>query len=165
MYYQGLSLVIYGIQFKWDAFYNTTQCLCIYILHTIKFTVFFFEHMALRGHPGNSMVRNMPANAGDARHSGSIPGEGKSPGRGNGNPRQYSCLENPMYRGAWRATVHRIPKRCIQLSDQACMNSPENFITHKSLYTCCQNIAKFYHISPKLFMLLLYRYTSITSIL
>ena len=53
-----------------------------------------------------------------------------------------------MYRGAWRATVHRIPKRCIQLNDQARMHSPENFITHKSLYTCCQNIAKFYHTPP-----------------
>ena len=50
--------------------------------------------MDLRGHPRNSMVRNMPAKAGDARHSGSVPEWGKSPGRGNGSPGQYSCLEN-----------------------------------------------------------------------
>ena len=48
------------------------------------------------------MVKNPPANAGDA---GSIPGSERSPGEGNGNPLQYSCLENPMDRGAWRATV------------------------------------------------------------
>ena len=45
------------------------------------------------------MVKNLPANAGDARDMGSIPGSGKSPGVGNGNPLQYSCLENPMDRG------------------------------------------------------------------
>ena len=49
------------------------------------------------------MVKNPPRNAQDA---GSIPGLGKSPGEGNGNPLQYSCLENPMDKGAWRATVH-----------------------------------------------------------
>ena len=55
------------------------------------------------GFPGGSLVKNLPANAGDA---GSIPGLGRSPGEGNGNPLQYPCLENPMDRGAWRATVH-----------------------------------------------------------
>ena len=49
-------------------------------------------------------VKNLPANAGDARNTGSIPGLGRFPGEGNGNPLQYSCLENPMDRGAWRAT-------------------------------------------------------------
>ena len=54
------------------------------------------------------MVRNLPANAGDIRDTGSIPGSGRSPGEGNGNPFQYSCLENPMDRGAWRAMVHGV---------------------------------------------------------
>ena len=54
------------------------------------------------------MVKNPPANAGDARDMGSIPELGRSPGGGHGNPLQYSCLENPMDRGAWRATVHGI---------------------------------------------------------
>ena len=49
------------------------------------------------------MVKNPPANAGDV---GLIPGSGRSPGKGNDNPLQYSCLENPFDRGAWRATVH-----------------------------------------------------------
>ena len=54
------------------------------------------------------MVKNLPANAGDVRDTGSIPGSGRSPGVGHGNPLQYSCLENPMGRGAWQATVHRV---------------------------------------------------------
>ena len=54
------------------------------------------------------MVKNPPANAGDVRNVGSIPGLGRSPGGGNGNPLQYSCLDNPTDRGAWRATVHRV---------------------------------------------------------
>ena len=53
------------------------------------------------------MIKNQPANAGDA---GSIPQSGRFPGEGNGNPLQYSCLENPMDRGAWQATVHGVTK-------------------------------------------------------
>ena len=53
------------------------------------------------GFPGGTVVKNMPANAGDARDVGSIPGSGRSPGEGNGNPLWYSCLENAMDRGAW----------------------------------------------------------------
>ena len=51
------------------------------------------------------MVKNLPASAGDARDAGLIPGSGRSPGEGHGNPLQYSCLENAMGRGAWWATV------------------------------------------------------------
>ena len=56
------------------------------------------------------MVKNPPASAGDARDVGSIPGSGRSPGGGNGNPLEYSYLENSMDRGAWRATVHMVTK-------------------------------------------------------
>ena len=63
------------------------------------------------------MVKNLPANTGDARDTDSIPGSGRSPGGGNDNPLQYSCLENPMDRGPWQATVHGIAKSQIQLSD------------------------------------------------
>ena len=59
-------------------------------------------------------VKNPPANAGDA---GSIPGSGRSPGEGNGNPLQYSCLGHPMGRGAWQATLHGVAKSWTQLSD------------------------------------------------
>ena len=54
------------------------------------------------------VVKNLPANAGDIRDVGSIPGLGRSPGGGHGHPLQYSCLENPMDREAWWATVHRV---------------------------------------------------------
>ena len=56
------------------------------------------------------VVQNLPANAGDIRDVGSIPGSGRSLGGGHGNPLQYSCLEHPMDRGAWWATVHRVTK-------------------------------------------------------
>ena len=55
-------------------------------------------------------VQNLPASAGDIGDVGSIPGSGRSPGEGNGNPLQYSCLENPMDGGAWWATVHGVTK-------------------------------------------------------
>ena len=58
----------------------------------------------------------MPADAEDARDTGSIPESGRAPGEGNGNPLQYSCLKNSMHRGAWQATVHGVAKRWIQLS-------------------------------------------------
>ena len=61
------------------------------------------------------VVKNLPANAGDIRDAGSIPGLGRSPGDGNGNPLQYSCLENPVDREAWRATVHRVAKSRTRL--------------------------------------------------
>ena len=56
------------------------------------------------------MVKNLPANAGDVRAVGSIPGSVRSPGGGHDNPLQYSCLENAMDRGAWQATVYKAAK-------------------------------------------------------
>ena len=56
------------------------------------------------------VVKNSPAKAGDLRDEGLIPGSGRSPGKGNGNPLQYSCLENPMDGGAWQATVHGVQR-------------------------------------------------------
>ena len=64
------------------------------------------------------MVKSLPANAGDARDVGSILGSGRSQGIGNGNPFQYSCLENSMDRGDWQATVQRVTKSQTQLSTQ-----------------------------------------------
>ena len=62
------------------------------------------------GFPGGSVVKNLPANAGDARDMGSIPGLGRSSAGGNGTPLQYSCLGNPTDRGAWWAIVHGVAK-------------------------------------------------------
>jgi len=68
------------------------------------------QHARLRdkGFPGGSAVKNLPANAGDEYP---IPASGRSPGKGNGNPLQYSCLENSMDRGAWWATVHAVANK------------------------------------------------------
>ena len=68
------------------------------------------------GFPGGSVVKNTLANAGDTRL---IPGWGRSPGEGIGNLLQYSCLENPMDRGAWQATVYGVAKSRTQLRDSA----------------------------------------------
>ena len=68
------------------------------------------------------MVKNLHANTGDIRNASSILGSGRSPGGGHSNPLQYSCLENPMDKGAWWATVHRVAKSQILLkSNLACI--------------------------------------------
>ena len=70
--------------------------------HILEFHSFIrLNIIPLWDFPGSTVVKNPPADAGDV---GLIPGWGRSPGDGNGNPLQYSCLENPMDRGAWRAT-------------------------------------------------------------
>ena len=71
------------------------------------FLLFSLASELLVGFPGGSVVKNPPANAGDV---GATLGSGRYPAEGNGNPFQYSCLGNPMDRGAWRATVHGISK-------------------------------------------------------
>ena len=91
-----------------------------------------------------SQVKNPPANA---RDMGSIPGLGRSPGGGHGNPRQYSCLENPMDRGAWRATVHRISK------------SQTRKLQVRSLHAC--NLARMQE-SPRTIHPFLYRSWEVT---
>ena len=63
------------------------------------------------------MVKNPPANTGDRRDTGSVPGLERSPGGCHGNPLQHSCLENPMDRGAWQATVHGVAKSQTRLRD------------------------------------------------
>ena len=71
--------------------------------------------------PGGSEVIVSASNAGDL---GSIPRSGRSPGEGNGNPLQYSCLENPMDRGAWWATVHGVTKSWTRLSNLTFISDP-----------------------------------------
>ena len=65
----------------------------------------------------NLVVKTLPANAGDARDRGLLAGSGRSPAVGNGNPLQYTCLENPMDRGAWQATVYGVTKSWTRLSN------------------------------------------------
>ena len=70
-----------------------------------------------RGFPGGLDSKESACNAGDTGDAGSVPGPGRSPGERNGNPLQYSCLGNPMDRGAWQAAVHEVAKNLTQLSN------------------------------------------------
>ena len=80
------------------------------------------------------VVKNPPANAGDRRNQGSIPESGRSPGEGNGDPLQYSCLENSMYRGAQGVTVHGITMS--DLTEKACIIQAQilSQLLHMTLY-------------------------------
>ena len=69
------------------------------------------------------VIKNLPANAGDIRDMGSVPGSGRSLGEGHGNPPQDSCLENPVDRGAWWATVHRVAESDMtEATSHTCMS-------------------------------------------
>ena len=82
-------------------------------IHTERHTYFIHIHKYI-GFPGDSLGRESACSMGDPSL---IPGSGRSPGEGNGNPLQYACLENPMDRGAWQATVHGVAKNQTRLSD------------------------------------------------
>ena len=75
------------------------------------------DYHSLRASEVALVVKNLPASAGDLRDEGLIPGLETSPGEGHGNPLQYSCLENPMDRRAWRASVCRVANSWTRLSD------------------------------------------------
>ena len=72
--------------------------------------VYLTTSIVTKGLPNGSVVKNPPANEGDAGDTGSIPGSGRPPGEGDGSPLQYSCLENPMDRRAWWTTVRGVAK-------------------------------------------------------
>ena len=76
-----------------------------------------WESNAGQGFPGGTSGKESACSAGDVRDVASIPGSGRSPGGGHGNPVQYSCLDNPMDSGAWRATVHRVAESLTRLSN------------------------------------------------
>ena len=84
------------------------------------------------GFPGGAEVKESACNAGDL---GSIPGSGRSPGEGNANPLQYSCLENPMDRGAWWATVHGVAESGTRLSHFTHKTPGKNRVC-KIVYVC-----------------------------
>ena len=104
----------------WAAIYGVAQSQT-----QLKWLSSSSSNLVYRASQMSLMVKNLPANAGDIRDVGSIPGLGRSPGRGHGNPLQYSCLENPMDREAWQATVLGVTKSQTWLK-QLCM--------HTSLY-------------------------------
>ena len=88
------------------------------------------EYTYVKGLPWWLSGKESACNAGAAGDMGSIPGSGRSPGEGRGNPLQCSCLENPMEKGAWRATVHGVAKSCTRLkqpSTQAYIHKINHF--------------------------------------
>ena len=106
-------------------------CVCLHTYHSLliipgrsisarlpseNIAIYFIKGTVNCGFPGASVVVNLPADAGDTGDTGLIPGSGISPGEGNGNPLQYSCLENPMDRG-WRVIVPGVTKSQTQLSN------------------------------------------------
>ena len=87
-----------------------------------KFLLFLKVCISFMGFPGGSVVKTPPASTGDAGNVGSLLGLGRSPGEGNGNSLQYSCLENTMVRWRLWATVHGVAKSQIKLSNWACIS-------------------------------------------
>ena len=108
----------------WFSLYQghrSWPCNVNFLFITYSFcNIFFFYYICAQSQAsqGALVVQNLPASAEDARELGSISGLGRPPGEGNGNPLQYSCLGNPMERGAWRAAVHEVTK---SQHDWACM--------------------------------------------
>jgi len=101
--------------------------------------------ISVGGFPGELVVKNPLANAGNVRDMASIPGSGRSPGGRHGNPLQYSCLEHPIDRGAWRATLHRVAKsqtRLKQLSMHA--HTPLSELLFNSMVTAPYFSIQFY---------------------
>ena len=90
-----------------------TENACTHMLLTLQSKFWTSDHLIL-GFPGGSDGKVSACNTEDL---GSIPESGRSPGKGNGNPLQYPCLENPMDRGAWWATVHEVAKSWTRLSN------------------------------------------------
>ena len=83
----------------------------------------------IKGLPGGTVGKNLLANVGDTRDTGSIPGLGRSPGEGKGNPLQYSCVGNPVDRGAWWFTVHGAAKELDSATEHSCTH-PNKHRTH-----------------------------------
>ena len=94
-----------------SMYLSTSIYLIIYLL-PMYYLYIIYLHLSIvyLGFPGGSVIKNLPVNAEDAGDTGSIPGSGRSPGGGSGNPLQCSCLANSMDRGAWRATIHGVSK-------------------------------------------------------
>jgi len=108
---------LYGTPLRFAV--RVTECLCHLDSCSLDHDGPFPSAFMLITFPGASqvalVVKNLPDNARDMRDPDSIPVSGRSPGRGNGNPLQCSCLENPMDRGAWQAPVHGVAKSQTQL--------------------------------------------------
>ena len=109
-FYTGFSTMLYLLQILNKHKLTEYENLVLFALQHTCSCCICVSLDYLGGFPGDSVVKNLSANAGDEGGVGSILGSGRSPGGENGNPLQYSCLKNPMDRGAWRATIHGVAK-------------------------------------------------------
>ena len=91
-------------QFLFPLFLNNSIFMTTVVLFALRITIRYSIYL---GFPDGTVVKSLPANAGDV---GSVPGSGRAPDVGNGNPLQYSCLKNSIDREAWQATVHGVAK-------------------------------------------------------
>ena len=133
-FFELLIILQNGQAFHNSAFVNRLLCLkcspffCCYLRHflliSLRLTLADLILSALPIFPGGSEVKVSACNTGDL---GLIPGSGRSLGEGNGNPFQYSCLDNPMDRGAWWATVHGVAKSQTRLSDFTSLHFFQDF--------------------------------------
>ena len=107
----GLSLYQFSVYFYLSHLFN---CFFFFLVFSLR-DFWQIKHI---GFPGGLVVKNLPTDTGDTREVGSIHGSGRSPGRGHGNPVQYSCLENSMGRRVWWVTVYGVTKSWTRLSTQ-----------------------------------------------
>ena len=106
------------------------------------------------GIPRGSVVKNPPANAGDARDVGLTLGLGRSPGGGNGTPLHYSCLKNPTNRGAWQATVQQVAKSWTWTSNWACVCCGSVMSNFATQWTATQQASLTFAVSRSLLKLM-----------
>ena len=115
----------------------------------MSFSVLFGKYPSFWGFPGGAVVKNTPANAGHSEDMGSISRLGRSPGGGNGNPLQYSCLENSTGRGTWQATMHGVSKRLCESPE-----SPQLHTAHSIPPSVNSSALTFHWILALIFFLL-----------
>ena len=104
-----------NIHGSWFCIHSASVCLLVIAFNSFSFKVITNMYALIGACQVAIVVRNLSDNAGDVRDTGSVSGLGRSPGGEHGNPFQYSCLKNPMGRGAWQATAHSVAKSWTQL--------------------------------------------------
>ena len=115
--------------------------------------VFWTSILVRWGFPGGTIIKKLTVNAGSIRDVGLITGSGRSPEGGQSNPLQYSCMEKPMVRGAWRTTVHRVTKSQTQLNDLARIG--EMIDSHRQCFCMCLKLRKLNFRCLKMFIIII----------
>ena len=148
------SCLNYSSELCWNYSHCSHSPLCTALLLRSSWWSFFLLNGSLKyylGFPGGLEVKASACNAGNL---GSTPGSGRSPGEGNGNPLQYSCLENPTDGGAWWATVHGVAKRWTRLSDFTFAFKISFFLELRALYPDRPQVESWLHPSLATYQLI-----------